>query len=56
MLPSGEGLAGLPGERRLRPFFQIHLTDPLGMLSRILEMDHFALVVHEQIQCKWGWG
>lgn len=26
------------------------------MLSRILETDHFALVVHEQIQCKWGWG
>ena len=30
--------------------------DPLGMLSHILELDHFALVVHEQIQCEWGWG
>ncbi|XP_019521551.1 PREDICTED: cystathionine beta-synthase [Hipposideros armiger] len=28
----------------------IRLTDPLGKLSHILEMDHFALVVHEQIQ------
>ncbi|KAF6120034.1 hypothetical protein HJG60_010362 [Phyllostomus discolor] len=33
-----------------KQFKQIHLTDPLGTLSRILEMDHFALVVHEQIQ------
>ncbi|XP_036207329.1 cystathionine beta-synthase isoform X2 [Myotis myotis] len=33
-----------------KQFKQIRLTDPLGMLSRILEMDHFALVVHEQIQ------
>ncbi|XP_036898942.1 cystathionine beta-synthase-like protein isoform X1 [Sturnira hondurensis] len=33
-----------------RQFKQIHLMDPLGTLSRILEMDHFALVVHEQIQ------
>uniref|UniRef100_A0AAY4BNH7 Cystathionine beta-synthase n=1 Tax=Denticeps clupeoides TaxID=299321 RepID=A0AAY4BNH7_9TELE len=28
----------------------VRLTDNLGKLSRILEMDHFALVVHEQIQ------
>lgn len=34
--------------------FQIRLTDPLGKLSHILEMDHFALVVHEQIQCEWA--
>uniref|UniRef100_A0A8C0L688 Cystathionine beta-synthase n=1 Tax=Canis lupus dingo TaxID=286419 RepID=A0A8C0L688_CANLU len=34
-----------------KQFKQIHLTDPLGKLSHILEMDHFALVVHEQIQC-----
>ncbi|XP_014642360.1 PREDICTED: cystathionine beta-synthase [Ceratotherium simum simum] len=33
-----------------RQFKQILLTDPLGKLSHILEMDHFALVVHEQIQ------
>uniref|UniRef100_G1PJB8 Cystathionine beta-synthase n=1 Tax=Myotis lucifugus TaxID=59463 RepID=G1PJB8_MYOLU len=33
-----------------KQFKQIRLTDPLGMLSRILEIDHFALVVHEQIQ------
>lgn len=31
-------------------FKQIRLTDTLGRLSRILEMDHFALVVHDQIQ------
>uniref|UniRef100_A0AAZ3SRN9 Cystathionine beta-synthase n=1 Tax=Oncorhynchus tshawytscha TaxID=74940 RepID=A0AAZ3SRN9_ONCTS len=31
-------------------FKQIRLTDNLGKLSRILETDHFALVVHEQIQ------
>lgn len=31
---------------------QIRLNDNLGTLSRILETDHFALVVHEQIQCK----
>lgn len=33
-----------------KQFKPIHLTDTLGMLSHILEMDHFALVVHEQIQ------
>uniref|UniRef100_G3T4N4 Cystathionine beta-synthase n=1 Tax=Loxodonta africana TaxID=9785 RepID=G3T4N4_LOXAF len=33
-----------------KQFKQIRLTDPLGQLSHILEMDHFALVVHEQIQ------
>lgn len=33
-----------------KQFQQIRLTDPLGKLSHILEMDHFALVVHEQIQ------
>ncbi|XP_020829547.1 cystathionine beta-synthase isoform X2 [Phascolarctos cinereus] len=33
-----------------KQFRQIHLTDTLGMLSHILETDHFALVVHEQIQ------
>lgn len=32
---------------------QVRLTDSLGKLSRILETDHFALVVHEQIQCKF---
>lgn len=35
-----------------KQFKQIRLTDPLGMLSRILETDHFALVVHEQIQSR----
>uniref|UniRef100_W5LGR2 Cystathionine beta-synthase n=1 Tax=Astyanax mexicanus TaxID=7994 RepID=W5LGR2_ASTMX len=30
--------------------FDVRLTDNLGKLSRILETDHFALVVHEQIQ------
>uniref|UniRef100_A0A3B5AB29 Cystathionine beta-synthase n=1 Tax=Stegastes partitus TaxID=144197 RepID=A0A3B5AB29_9TELE len=33
-----------------KQFKQIRLTDTLGKLSRILETDHFALVVHEQIQ------
>ncbi|XP_074069991.1 cystathionine beta-synthase isoform X2 [Macrotis lagotis] len=33
-----------------KQFRKIHLTDTLGMLSRILETDHFALVIHEQIQ------
>uniref|UniRef100_A0A3B3I792 Cystathionine beta-synthase n=1 Tax=Oryzias latipes TaxID=8090 RepID=A0A3B3I792_ORYLA len=33
-----------------KQFRQIRLTDNLGKLSRILETDHFALVVHEQIQ------
>uniref|UniRef100_A0A3Q2YNI9 Cystathionine beta-synthase n=1 Tax=Hippocampus comes TaxID=109280 RepID=A0A3Q2YNI9_HIPCM len=35
-----------------KQFKQIRLLDNLGKLSRILEIDHFALVVHEQIQCK----
>ncbi|XP_058152279.1 cystathionine beta-synthase isoform X2 [Dasypus novemcinctus] len=33
-----------------KQFKQVRLTDSLGVLSRILETDHFALVVHEQIQ------
>ncbi|MEQ2276748.1 hypothetical protein XENORESO_007870 [Xenotaenia resolanae] len=33
-----------------KQFKQIRLNDNLGNLSRILEIDHFALVVHEQIQ------
>uniref|UniRef100_A0A673YBX4 Cystathionine beta-synthase n=1 Tax=Salmo trutta TaxID=8032 RepID=A0A673YBX4_SALTR len=33
-----------------KQFKQVRLTDSLGKLSRILETDHFALVVHEQIQ------
>ncbi|KAL4656575.1 cystathionine beta-synthase-like [Arapaima gigas] len=33
-----------------KQFKKIHLNDNLGKLSRILETDHFALVVHEQIQ------
>lgn len=33
---------------------QITLTDNLGKLSSILEIDHFALVVHEQIQCEYS--
>uniref|UniRef100_A0A8B9JKS7 Cystathionine beta-synthase n=1 Tax=Astyanax mexicanus TaxID=7994 RepID=A0A8B9JKS7_ASTMX len=33
-----------------KQFKQIRLTDNMGKLSRILETDHFALVVHEQIQ------
>uniref|UniRef100_A0AAR2L3D4 Cystathionine beta-synthase n=1 Tax=Pygocentrus nattereri TaxID=42514 RepID=A0AAR2L3D4_PYGNA len=32
--------------------YTVHLTDNLGKLSRILETDHFALVVHDQIQYK----
>uniref|UniRef100_A0A452VNT4 Cystathionine beta-synthase n=1 Tax=Ursus maritimus TaxID=29073 RepID=A0A452VNT4_URSMA len=36
-----------------KQFKEIRLTDPLGKLSHILEMDHFALVVHEQIQCEF---
>ncbi|KAL7983639.1 hypothetical protein Chor_000515 [Crotalus horridus] len=33
-----------------KQFKTIHLQDNLGKLSHILEIDHFALVVHEQIQ------
>ncbi|KAM4608590.1 cystathionine beta-synthase b [Polymixia lowei] len=33
-----------------KQFKKVHLTDNMGKLSRILETDHFALVVHEQIQ------
>jgi len=33
-----------------KQFKTVKLTDNLGKLSRILETDHFALVVHEQIQ------
>ncbi|XP_048202132.1 cystathionine beta-synthase isoform X2 [Perognathus longimembris pacificus] len=33
-----------------RQFKPVRLTDTLGALSHVLEMDHFALVVHEQIQ------
>ncbi|KAM3934679.1 cystathionine beta-synthase isoform 2-T2 [Leptodactylus fuscus] len=33
-----------------KQFTQVQLLDNLGKLSRILETDHFALVVHEQIQ------
>ncbi|XP_047671124.1 cystathionine beta-synthase-like protein [Tachysurus fulvidraco] len=33
-----------------KQFKQVHLTDKLGKLSRIVETDHFALVVHDQIQ------
>ncbi|MBN3277032.1 CBS synthase, partial [Polyodon spathula] len=36
-----------------KQFKKIHLNDNLGKLSCILETDHFALVVHEQIQCKY---
>lgn len=32
---------------------QISLDDSLGKLSCILENDHFAIVVHEQIQCRY---
>ncbi|XP_041114691.1 cystathionine beta-synthase-like protein [Polyodon spathula] len=35
-----------------KQFKKIHLNDNLGKLSCILETDHFALVVHEQIQCE----
>lgn len=31
---------------------QINLDETLGKLSHILENDHFAIVVHEQEQCK----
>ncbi|KAF4086564.1 hypothetical protein AMELA_G00084960 [Ameiurus melas] len=33
-----------------KQFKQVHLTDNLGKLSRILETDHFAVVLHDQIQ------
>ncbi|KAE8620893.1 hypothetical protein XENTR_v10004609 [Xenopus tropicalis] len=33
-----------------KQFSQVNLKDNLGKLSRILETDHFALVLHEQIQ------
>ncbi|XP_077072750.1 cystathionine beta-synthase-like [Siphateles boraxobius] len=35
-----------------KQFKQVRLTDNLGKLSRILETDHFALVVNKKIQCK----
>ncbi|XP_042543210.1 cystathionine beta-synthase-like protein isoform X1 [Dipodomys spectabilis] len=35
-----------------KQFKPIRLTDTLGTLSHALEMDHFALVVHEQIQSR----
>ncbi|XP_077611496.1 cystathionine beta-synthase [Crocuta crocuta] len=35
-----------------KQFKQIRLADPLGKLSHILEVDHFALVVHEQVQSR----
>ncbi|TMS06178.1 Cystathionine beta-synthase [Larimichthys crocea] len=35
-----------------KTFTQVHLTDNLGMLSKILETDHFALVVHDHTQYK----
>uniref|UniRef100_A0A8C6JEW3 Cystathionine beta-synthase n=1 Tax=Melopsittacus undulatus TaxID=13146 RepID=A0A8C6JEW3_MELUD len=37
-------------EGHLRP---IGLEDSLGKLSCILENDHFAIVVHEQMQCRY---
>ncbi|KAI3355824.1 hypothetical protein L3Q82_004385 [Scortum barcoo] len=33
-----------------RDFKQVYLTDNLGKLSRILETDHFALVMHDHTQ------
>ncbi|XP_005375853.1 PREDICTED: cystathionine beta-synthase isoform X1 [Chinchilla lanigera] len=35
-----------------RQFKPVHLTDTLGTLSHVLEIDHFALVVHKQIQSR----
>ncbi|TKS66995.1 Cystathionine beta-synthase [Collichthys lucidus] len=35
-----------------KTFTQVHLTDNLGMLSKILETEHFALVVHDHTQYK----
>uniref|UniRef100_A0A8C8AG56 Cystathionine beta-synthase n=1 Tax=Otus sunia TaxID=257818 RepID=A0A8C8AG56_9STRI len=34
-------------------FSKIGLEDSLGKLSSILENDHFAIVVHEQMQCRY---
>uniref|UniRef100_A0A669PI43 Cystathionine beta-synthase n=1 Tax=Phasianus colchicus TaxID=9054 RepID=A0A669PI43_PHACC len=34
-------------------FSKISLEDSLGKLSCILENDHFAIVVHEQMQCRY---
>uniref|UniRef100_A0A672V6C6 Cystathionine beta-synthase n=1 Tax=Strigops habroptila TaxID=2489341 RepID=A0A672V6C6_STRHB len=34
-------------------FSKIGLEDSLGKLSCILENDHFAIVVHEQMQCRY---
>uniref|UniRef100_A0A663N839 Cystathionine beta-synthase n=1 Tax=Athene cunicularia TaxID=194338 RepID=A0A663N839_ATHCN len=36
-------------------FSKIGLEDSLGKLSSILENDHFAIVVHEQMQCRRIW-
>ena len=32
---------------------QVHLDTTLGRLSRILDTDHYALVVQNQRQCKY---
>ena len=34
-------------------FVKVTLETSLGQLSRVLDNDHFALVVHDQRQCKY---
>ena len=34
--------------------FQVHMEVSLGQLSRMLDTDHYVLVVHDQTQCKWS--
>ena len=35
-------------------FHKVNLDTTLGKLNRILDVEHFALVVHSQRLCKFG--
>ena len=37
---------------RLLSQFQVHMEVSLGQLSRMLDTDHYVLVIHDQTQCK----
>lgn len=52
-LVAGKVTRSSPVEKVLyKQFKQIYLDTTLGKLSRILDTDHFALVVHNQKQCE----
>ena len=42
------------GKVLYRQFRKIALDTPLSKVSRILETDHFVIVVHTQKQCKYS--